>query len=121
MNSYSIINNGWGRWKIIVKKDRAFAGFVGLWTFFDEHRPQLLFGLLPAKTGFGYATESSKAIIDYAFSKLNFAQLVTPFDPPNRASEKVCQRLGMTKTNVKELNGKLTTFCRIESDKNIKT
>ena len=50
VNHDSFINSSWGLWKIIVKEDHDFAGFVGLWIFFDEHQPQqLLFGLLPPK------------------------------------------------------------------------
>jgi RimJ/RimL family protein N-acetyltransferase len=58
----------------------------------------------------GYATESSKAIVEYAFSSLRFKHLVASFDKPNTASEKVCQRLGMIKKEEKEINEKQTVF-----------
>ena len=103
-------NESWGLWKIIIKDKREYAGFVGLWKFFEEQQPQLLFGLLPENTGMGYATESSKAIVDYAFSNLHFKHLIASFDKPNTASEKVCQRLGMIKKEEKEINEKPTVF-----------
>jgi ribosomal-protein-alanine N-acetyltransferase len=109
-------DDGWGLWKIITRETHQYAGFAGLWKFFEEQQPQLLFGLLPAFVHLGYATESSKAIIDYAFSTLNFRHLIASFDAPNAASEKVCQRLGMTKVEVKQINQKPTAFYRIDKD-----
>ena len=34
-------------------------GMVGLWEFFDEPQPQLLYALLPEHTGKGIADEAS--------------------------------------------------------------
>jgi ribosomal-protein-alanine N-acetyltransferase len=110
----SFNTHGWGLWKIIICESDVFAGFAGLWIFFDEQQPQLLFGLMPAFTGFGFATEASRAIVDYAFSTLNFSHLVASFDAPNNASKKVCERLGMKKSNEKVINNKMTTFYRVE-------
>jgi [ribosomal protein S5]-alanine N-acetyltransferase len=107
-------DEGWGLWKIVTKEKKEYAGFTGLWKFFEEQQPQLLFGLLPAFIHLGYATESSKAIIEHAFSTLQFHHLIASFDVPNAASEKVCQRLGMTKVEVKQVNEKPTAFYRID-------
>ena len=104
----------WGLWKIIMKNEQAFAGFVGLWKFFDEQQPQLLFGLLPAYSGLGYATEASTAVADYAFTKLGYTYIIASLDTPNAASEKVCQRLKMIKMEERLVNNKMTTFYKIK-------
>jgi ribosomal-protein-alanine N-acetyltransferase len=119
LNESVFDSEGWGLWKIIVKNGQAFAGFVGLWRFFDEGQPQLLFGLMPAKTGLGYATEASAAIVDYAFNELGYTFIVASFDSPNVASEKVCRRLKMKKMEDRVINNKSTSFYRIEKDKRI--
>jgi ribosomal-protein-alanine N-acetyltransferase len=114
INEQHFNSKGWGLWKIIKKSDQAYAGFVGLWIFFDEGQPQLLYGLMPDKTGWGYATESSRAIIEYAFKKLDFKYLTAACDTPHNQSKKVCERLKMKMVEEREVNGKLTTFYRLE-------
>jgi [ribosomal protein S5]-alanine N-acetyltransferase len=109
-------SNGWGLWKIIVKSDDTYVGFVGLWIFFNETQPQLLYGLLPDQTRFGYATESSKAIIEYAFNTLKFDYLIAACDALHKDSKKVCERLKMKVIDEKEMDEKLTTFYRVNKE-----
>lgn len=42
----------------------------------------------------GYATESSKALIDYCFTKLNFHKVYADTDPNNIASQKTLKKIG---------------------------
>lgn len=44
--------------------------------------------------GKGYATEASKAVISYCFSKLKFRKIYADTDPNNLASQKVLEKLG---------------------------
>src|SRR5687768_517081 len=66
-NAYS-----WGLWKIRLIEENIYAGFTGLWFFFGESQPQLLYGLLPDHTQKGYAIEASREIVRYAFDELGF-------------------------------------------------
>ncbi len=106
----------WGLWKVIARNDKSYVGFVGLWRFFDEHQPQLLFGLMPDKPGMGYATEAAQSIINYSFNVLNFDFLIASFDTPHKASRKVCERLGMHHTKDEIMNAKPTSFYRIDRE-----
>jgi ribosomal-protein-alanine N-acetyltransferase len=115
-NSRHFENDHWGLWKIIVKADQGYAGFAGLWLFFDEHLPQLLYGLLPGKAKQGYATEAAQAVINYAFDHLTFPYLLASCDTPHAESKKVCERLHMQLVEEKNMNGKPTTFYRILPD-----
>lgn len=99
-----------GLWKILVKQNNKFAGFVGLWYFFEEPQPQLLYALLEENTKKGYAIESSNAVIDYAFTKLQYSYLIAACDTVNAESKKVCEKLNMTETEEREINGNRTTF-----------
>lgn len=100
----------WGLWKIVTIKEKLCVGFVGLWFFFEEPQPQLLYGLLPEYTGRGYATEASGAVIDYTFDNLKFRYLVAACDTPHRASQKVCDRLGMIEVEKKKRKVKPRLF-----------
>src|SRR4028118_916697 len=62
-NEQSFIKSGWGLWKLLLKKEHVFAGIAGLWRFFGEEQPQLLYALLPNQIKKGYAAEASKAVI----------------------------------------------------------
>ncbi|WP_373495514.1 GNAT family N-acetyltransferase [Aquiflexum sp.] len=106
--------SGWGLWKVILKESKEFIGFAGLWLFFEEQQPQLLYGLLQAFTGKGYATEASNAVVDYSFGLLGFHNLTASFDAGHQPSEKVCRRLGMKKIKEEVVNGKPTVFYRLD-------
>lgn len=49
----------------------------------------------PVYYGKGYATESCRSIIDYAFKKLNARRIVAMCNPENTASWKLLERLNM--------------------------
>lgn len=108
-------NEGWGLWKVAIQNTGEVAGFVGLWTFFDEDQPQLIYGLLPSFTGQGLATEASAAVITYAFETLGFDYLTAAMDEPHRASQHVAERLNMQMTEKREENGKPTVFYRVDA------
>ena len=67
---------GWGLWKLMTKDTGEYFGYAGLWRFFDEQQPQLLYAIHEAFTGQGYATEAAQRVVDYAFEKLMFSDLL---------------------------------------------
>nr|WP_255518006.1 GNAT family N-acetyltransferase [Fulvivirga sp. M361] len=107
--------DNWELWKIINSSNRNYMGYVGLWCFFDEDQPQLLYALLPEHTGNGYATEASQEVVQYAFKYLNFDYLIATMAKPNTGSVNVCKRLGMDFEEEKEVEGKPTLFFRLEN------
>lgn len=113
VNETHFKDQGWGLWKIVIKPDHSFAGFAGLWMFFDEGQPQLLYGLLPGYIGQGFATEASRAVCRYALEVLQFRELTASFDTINTSSQGVCERLGMTHLKTEIMNGKETSFYRL--------
>lgn len=112
------INNfklkSYGLWLIENVELNATIGFVGLWDFFEESQPQLLYALLPEYTGQGYASEASEQIINYSFQKLGYNYLTASCNMPNSASHKVAQRMGMKQLKQESINGKPLVFYRIE-------
>lgn len=103
----------WGLWKIQLTSTSIVIGYVGLWLFFDEYQPQLLYALLPEYTGKGYATESAKLVEHYAFHELKFRHLIATMDKANTASQKVCGRLGFKLVEEREVEGKPIVFYKL--------
>lgn len=103
----------YGLWGLQVKGNEKLIGFAGLWNFFDESYPQLMYALLPDFTGKGYAKEASLKIIEYAFCGLGIPYLDASCDTPNKASHKTALAIGMKKVEEKSINNQPTTFYRI--------
>jgi [ribosomal protein S5]-alanine N-acetyltransferase len=101
-----------GLWKVIVKDSNEYIGFAGLWSFFEEEQPQLLYALLPRFLHRGYATEAASQLIQYSFGKLNFKYIDASFDSPNIASQRVCERVGMKFLKEEVTYGKPMKFYR---------
>jgi ribosomal-protein-alanine N-acetyltransferase len=106
--------NKYGLWVLSQKSSGEMIGFAGLWHFFEEGQPQLVYALLPEFTGKGYALEASKEITSYSFSSLGFNYLDASCDGPNLPSHKTALSLGMKKTTERNIDGKPITFYRIQ-------
>ncbi len=108
-------NENYGLWKVIEVSSKEVTGYAGLWFFFDEDQPQLIYAILKPFTGLGYATEAARAIIKYAFNNLKFSYLIASMDKPHRKSQAVAQRLGMHILRQSLKKGKNTIFYIIEN------
>jgi ribosomal-protein-alanine N-acetyltransferase len=75
----------------------------------------LLYGLWPAWWGTGLATETGQAVLRYAFG-LGHESVEAATDPPNVASIRVMERLGMSFHKRDKLNGLDTVFYRLTRD-----
>lgn len=113
-NTQHFQEDKFGLWKITTKTTGDFVGYAGLWFFFEEDQPQLIYALNKASAGNGYATEAARLIIQYAFEQLQFDYLVAATDAPHLASQAVATRLGMDKTSTESKDGKATVFFRLE-------
>lgn len=105
---------GWGLWKLLTRDNQSYVGYAGLWPFFDESQPQLLYALDRSFEGRGYATEAAERIIRYAFQGLGFTYLTAAVDVGNDASVAVCLRLGFELEAQREQDGKPTLFFRLD-------
>lgn len=103
-----------GLWFVETKSDEEIIGFVGLYYFFEEEQPQLVYALLPKAIKLGYATEAATKILEYFFHELGYDYLVASCDQPNIESQKVAQRIGMKKVGEKIVNGNPLLFFRID-------
>ena len=105
-----------GLWFLETKGEQKIVGFAGLWYFFAEKQPQLVYALLPEAVKKGYATEASTRIVEYYFNDLGYQYLLASCDKPNLLSQKVAQRIGMKQLEEKIVDDNLTVFFKIERE-----
>ena len=106
----------YGLWCAESRADGSFVGLVGLRVTAGADEPQLLYALDPASWHRGAATEASTAVVDYAFDVLDFTELLASTDPPNKASIRVMERLGMRFLEAARAGGMPIVFYRIDRD-----
>ena len=85
---------GFGNWVIEEKASGALAGYSGLWMPEGWPEPELMWGLLGAFRGRGYATEAASRARAYAAAELKLPRLVSYIMAENEPSRHVAERLG---------------------------
>lgn len=92
---------GFGAYAVEEKGSGVFIGFAGLHnvTFEADFTPaiEILWRLLPEFWGKGYATEAAIACLNYAKDELKLKEIVSFTSLPNKRSEHVMQKIGMTR------------------------
>ena len=92
--------NGFGLWAVEIPGEASFAGFIGLMApAWEAHfTPCIEIGWRLARPfwGRGYATEGARAALEFGFSRLGLAEIVSFTVPANVRSIQVMQRIGMT-------------------------
>jgi [ribosomal protein S5]-alanine N-acetyltransferase len=97
--------NGFCRWKVIEKSSGEIIGSCG---FARPHgTSEIELGYLFAKKywGRGFATEAARAALAYGFEKLNFAEIIALTDLENVASQKVLEKIGLTRRGIEIFQG----------------
>jgi RimJ/RimL family protein N-acetyltransferase len=92
---------GWGLWAVELPGDDAFIGFTGLSPAgFEAHfTPATEIGWRIARPhwGHGFATEAAHAVLAHGFTRLGFDNLVSFTSATNRRSQRVMERIGMSR------------------------
>ena len=94
---------GIGRFATIEKSSGEFIGWSGLKLNTGEKEAlngkidfyDIGFRFIPRYWGKGYATESSVAVLDFGFNKLNLKTICGAAEKVNLASNKVLQKIGL--------------------------
>lgn len=91
--------HGFGLWAVEVTGVAPFIGFIGLSvpSFPAPFMPCVEVGyrLAFAHWGHGYATEGSRAAIDFGFTTMGLSEIVALTTVGNERSRRVMERLGM--------------------------
>ena len=90
---------GYGFWGIFDKNSGELIGKCGFKNSEINEKPVIEMGYMLdyCKWGYGYATESLLAILNYAFYSLKLETIVSVITPFNNRSVKTAQRIGMKK------------------------
>ena len=89
---------GFGPYAVVERISGDVIGYCGLYDFLDvngQEEVELGYRLQRAAWGYGYATEATGAVRDYAFQTLNMKRLIALIDPMNLASLRVAEKIGM--------------------------
>ncbi len=85
---------GMGRWAMFSKPDHDFAGSFAIIPIDNSSQLQLGYALLKQHWGRGYASESVKGGLQYAFGELNLKEIAGITFPENVPSQKVLLKNG---------------------------
>lgn len=89
---------GFGPYAVADRITRDVIGYCGLFFFPDVNgQPEIEIGYRLARSawGRGYATESARAVRDYASATLGIKRLIAIIDPSNVPSIRVAEKIGM--------------------------
>lgn len=94
------INNyqkyGYGRWATYLKENNQFIGWAGLAYLPEFDEIDLGYRFFPKYWGKGFATEASKAILEYGFEELKLSRIIAIAMKGNKASIRVMEKIGMS-------------------------
>jgi RimJ/RimL family protein N-acetyltransferase len=87
---------GFGPWIVIAAGEVVgSAGFVGLPN--ERGEVELGYGILEGHRNRGYATEAARALVAWALAQPNVEQVVARSELSNDASNRVLEKLGLTR------------------------
>jgi ribosomal-protein-alanine N-acetyltransferase len=88
------IRPGMGRWAMFLKADHQFAGSFAIIPIESSTQLQLGYALIKENWGKGYASESVKGGLQYAFEQLYLPEIAAVTYPENIPSQKVLLKNG---------------------------
>lgn len=115
------LDNGIGRWAVILKETNEFIGWSGLKlernvngheTFYD-----LGYRFIQKHWGKGYGYESAKAFIDFGFNEMNLKVINAWADAANLGSRRILEKVGMQFVNAFEYEGSEEVWYEIKNPK----
>ncbi len=85
---------GYGQWAVVEKATGALIGRAGLW--YPEGWPGIEVGWLIRRSrwGNGFATEASRAALDWAWKSLDTDHVISIIQPENARSIRVAEKIG---------------------------
>jgi RimJ/RimL family protein N-acetyltransferase len=85
---------GFGMFSVIGKSDGRWIGQTGPWHPEGWPGTEIGWSFHPDARGRGYATEATRAAIDWTFANLHWNEMIHSIHPDNHASQALAQRLG---------------------------
>jgi [ribosomal protein S5]-alanine N-acetyltransferase len=94
--------DGHGLWAMVLKDSGELIGDCGcaLQEVEGTNHVEVGYHVRRGLWGRGYATEAARACVDYAFTKLGAAQVISMIRPENMQSRRVAEKNGLTCENI---------------------
>ena len=92
---------GWGVWLVLQQDTREVLGDIGFKGKPVDETVEVGYGFVPEARNKGYATESVRALVQWAFSTKEVKQIMAECLGENQASINVLEKLGMQRTDEK--------------------
>ena len=94
--------HGFAYWAVELPSEAPLIGAIGLSRVRSAGFPfapavEIGWRLAPRYWNRGYATEAARAVLDDGFGRLGLGEIVAFTLPPNERSQRVMERLGMTR------------------------
>ena len=114
------VDNGIGRWAVILKDTNEFIGWSGL-KLEKEVRPNVAYydlgyRFIPKYWGNGYATESAIVSIEYGFNQFQLNEICAAAQVGNAASNKVIKGSGLQFIETFFIDGELHNWYALHKD-----
>ena len=106
---------GIGRYALIRKEDQEFLGWCGLKYHPETRQVDLGFRLSKKYWNQGYATESTQAVLNYAFYTLKYPKLVAHTHINNKASRRVLEKCNFQKIKHFDYDGMPAILYELEN------
>ena len=104
--------HGFGIWAILNKR-KILIGRCGLNLIDETSEVEIDFLLTKKFWGKGYATEATKAVLEYGFKILNLDKIIALAKIENKASRKVMEKIGMRYLKDAQYSGILCAYYNI--------
>ncbi len=90
---------GFGPWAVVARDGASVVGSAGfMGKVPEEGQPiELGYGVLPEHRNRGYATEASRALVEWALSQPSVERVIAKCAPDNAPSVRVLEKIGMTR------------------------
>jgi [ribosomal protein S5]-alanine N-acetyltransferase len=112
----SFARTRFGFWGVRITGAEELIGFCGLRFIADSRDVEILYGIHPRLWGRGYATEAAHAVLRWAFREAGVARIFAGADPPNDASFRVMEKLGMRFHGKRQTAAGLTPYWVIDRE-----
>jgi len=86
---------GYARWGVFLKENNEFIGLAGVLNRPEENYIDLGYRYFPEFWGKGFATESVRVVLKYAFDNTDIDLITGYADLDNTASQKVMEKCGL--------------------------
>lgn len=108
---------GYGVWAVVDKKSGELLGHCGLNFLKETSEVEILYAFDPKFWNHGYATESARAALEYAFEKAKLDRIIALAKPLNIKSINVIEKIGLKFVGIKEYFGLQLKYYEIFNNK----